>query len=186
MNTKFFPQDPIPYLNEETQVYKGSRFTVHRPLLKTKEGQERPYEIVKHPGAVVILPFLTDEVILMIENKRPAVNKTLLELPAGTLEKGEDPSVTANRELIEESGYQATHMTPLLQFYATPGFTNEMMWGFSAKELNFVGQDLDENEEINVIEIPFTEALEKVKKGQICDAKSMVMLLYAALNHVGR
>jgi ADP-ribose pyrophosphatase len=181
MASPFFSPPPIPYLNDDTLVYRGRRITVHSPLIRNKNGREIGYDIVKHPGAVVILPFVSKNEILMIDNHRPAVNQTLLELPAGTLEAGEAPIATAQRELVEETGYQAESMTPLLQFYSTPGFTNELLWGFKAEGLNFQGQQLDEGEEIKVVQISLREAVAMAKAGRIIDAKSLVILFYACL-----
>ncbi|MCE5319238.1 MAG: NUDIX hydrolase, partial [Parachlamydia sp.] len=103
---------------EADTVYHGDRFDV----VSLPIGNNKRRDVILHPGAVVILPILDHEHILLIRNQRFAVGKELWELPAGTLEKGEAPLETAKRELIEETGYEAAEMEPLTQFYTSPGF----------------------------------------------------------------
>jgi ADP-ribose pyrophosphatase len=103
-----------------------------------------------HPGAVVVLPLLDADTIVMIRNFRPSVGATLLELPAGTLEADEPAEACAGRELIEETGYRAGRIEPLVDFYTSPGVLSERMFAFVARELSHVGQQLDEGEEIEV------------------------------------
>ncbi len=135
-------------------------------------------ELVVHPGAVVILPCIEDRVLL-IRNYRFAVKKTLWELPAGTLESGESPETCAARELIEETGYQADQIKPLLHFYTTPGFCDEILYAYEASGLTFVGQNLDEGEQIEVVPTPFAKAVEMIFSGEIVDAKTISVLLYS-------
>src|ERR1700729_2903777 len=112
-------------LIEKQIVFKGKKvqLEIHR-LLNEETEREFRREICVHPGAVVILPFLADKVLL-IRNYRYAAQGTLIELPAGTLEKGEDPMNCAGRELLEETGYLATRISPLLTFYTSPGILGE-------------------------------------------------------------
>jgi ADP-ribose pyrophosphatase len=140
-------------------------------------------EVVSHPGAVVILPLLDPETVVLIRNERYVVQKTLWELPAGTLEPKEEPLVCAKRELIEETGYKAKQMTPLLTFYSTPGFCNEVLHSYLAEDLEFVGQDLDETEKIETVPMKLSEAYKMIREGIICDAKTICTLLYL---HLGR
>ena len=135
-------------------------------------------EVIAHPGAVVILPLLDPERIVMIRNVRKAVQRTLLELPAGTLEPNEDPLLCAHRELIEETGYRATTIQPLMQFFPSPGICNEILFAYVAQGLEYVGQALDETEEIEVVTFSFPEVLEMIRQGDICDAKTLCTLFY--------
>ena len=152
-------------------IFKGKRIS-----LIIDQGKE----IVLHPGAVVILPIIDKDVIL-IQNRRPAVDALLWELPAGTLEKEETPLSCAYRELEEETGYQARQMTPLFESYSTPGFTNEKLYFFLATGLSFVGQNLDAGEEIYVKKIGLQDALLMVFDNTICDLKTQTALLFYKL-----
>lgn len=139
--------------------------------------QDGKKEFVVHPGAVVILPLLSDNVIL-IKNERFVVDEILWELPAGTLEPNESPISTAYREIIEEIGYEAKEMAPLFDFYSTPGFSNEKLYAFVAKDLTHVGQNLDPDEKISVEILPWEKILQMIKEGIIHDGKTIATLLY--------
>ncbi len=164
-------------LKKIKRVFRGKRFDVGVIDVKGKHGDLISREMVIHPGAVVILPIIDKESIIMIKNERFAVGKTLWELPAGTLEPGEPPEETAKRELIEETGYQCAILNPLLNFYTTPGFCNEMMYSYVASELSFVGQALEESEKIETVKVKWKEALDMISKGDICDGKTITTLL---------
>lgn len=172
MHEKEFPIKPyVP--SGATQVFKGSRFQVY--TLK-HEGHTR--EMINHPGAVVILPILDAEHIILIRNDRFAVGEALWELPAGTLEEGEHPSETASRELREETGYISQHITPLTSFYSSPGICNERMFTYYATDLLEGKQDLDETERISVVPFKWDDVMKMLKDGQLRDAKSIAALLY--------
>lgn len=160
------------------KVFNGVRFNVHSFTVPGKQGKPVQKDVIVHPGAVVVLPILSDNNIVMIRNQRFAVGKELWELPAGTLEPAEPPLETAKRELIEETGYQADKVDHLITFYPSPGICNEIMYAYVAKGLEFVGQHLDETEEITVEIISWDKALAMVRDGIICDAKSMMTILY--------
>lgn len=154
-------------------------------LLSTKrfdvcsiEGENAKRAVVIHPGAAAILPFIDAEKILLIRNVRESVCDTLWEVPAGTLENLEPPIECAQRELIEETGYEAGKIAPLTQFFVSPGYCNEMLYVFVAHDLKWVGQNLNETEEIEVVPTPFKTALEMIEKGTIVDAKTICALLF--------
>lgn len=168
-----------PYLNPSNRIYEGKRISLYTPEFISKTGKTYRHEIVSHPGAVVILPFLDENTILLIKTYRVSVNEEIYELPAGTLEKDEPILTTAHRELLEETGYRAKSMEKVLDFYSTPGFTNEILHAFIAKDLTFAGQQLEDSEQIEVFPTPFSKALEMVRSGQIKDAKSILLLLYS-------
>ena len=157
--------------------FKGKRIQVYT-IEENHNDQVVKRELVSHPGAVVILPFLDEKTILLIENKRYSVQRKLIELPAGTLEPGEPPLETAYRELEEETGYKAKILSPLLEFFPSPGYCNEILYSFVAKDLTHFGQHLDETENITVLPTLLTEALGMVREGIICDAKTICTLLY--------
>lgn len=159
-------------------LLKGKRVDVLTVEAEHPKGGVIRREVVSHPGAVVILPLLDRETVIMIQNVRYVVQETLWELPAGTLENEEDPAFCAARELIEETGYEAKTITPLLSFFSTPGFCNEKLFVYVAEGLRFVGQNLDETETITASAIPLKEALKMIHEGSICDAKTIASLLY--------
>lgn len=161
------------HLKNATRVYKGQRIDVCQLSVN---GSNK--EAVIHPGASVILPIKSDGSVVFIRNYRFAVGETLLELPAGTIDPGEKPLQTAIRELEEETGYLAGNIAPLTQFYPSPGFCCETLYSYVATDLTFVGQKLDENEEITVEEFSWTDVRHFIRTGIIKDAKSLITLLF--------
>lgn len=135
-------------------------------------------ELVTHPGAVVILPLLDAHTVVLIKNERFAVQDTLWELPAGTLESSEHPESCARRELLEETGFSAKTMTKLMEFFSTPGFCNEKMFVFLASDLTKYQQKLDDTEKIEVAPISLKTSLEMIHDGHIRDAKTIAALLF--------
>ncbi len=148
--------------------------SVHRP-----DGSLLEREIVRHPGAVVVVPVTDDGRIVLIRNFRISLSEKIYECCAGTLEPGEDPAVCAGRELIEETGYRAATIEPLGWFYTTPGMTDERMHAFIAKGLTHVGQDLEDDESIEVETFPADKVFEMIDRGELRDGKSMTALLVA-------
>lgn len=163
-------------LNSAQCVFRGSRFSVYSGVLAENESIKK--DIVIHPGAVTILPILDESHVVLIRNERFAVSERLWELPAGTIEPDEKPIDTAKRELIEEIGYQTSHITPLCEFYTTPGFCNERMYTFVAEKLHFVGQKLEETEKITTEILSWKDVLQMVKNGTIKDGKTIATILY--------
>ncbi len=159
-------------------LLKCRKFEVVRQPVRTADGQEHWHEIIHHPGAVVILPILTDGRCVMIRNFRPAVGRELWELPAGTLDvPGEQPEAAARRELEEETGYRAGRLTPLCMFYSSPGILDELLRAFVATELTETMQNLEPTEQIRVEPVDFAEALVMIRRGRIVDGKTIVTLL---------
>lgn len=165
-------------LQDSPRVLQGVRFDVHRYAVPGRGGQTVQRDVIAHPGAVAILPLLDERTAVLIRNQRPTIDQTLWEIPAGTLEAGEDPAACAARELAEEAGYEAREILPLCRFYTTPGFCTEHMHAFVARGLRHVGQDLDDNERIEPHPVPLDEALEMIRDGRIADGKTMAMILY--------
>src|SRR5688500_1418195 len=154
------------------------KFTVVRETVSTPGGKDKTREIVRHPGACVIVPLLADGRVCLIRNFRIAVGETLIELPAGTLEPPELPAKTAERELIEETGYRAAKIELLHAFYASPGFLDEKMHLYLATGLTAGQSAREEGEEIENLLVPFEQAVEMVFRGEIQDAKTIVGLLW--------
>lgn len=151
-------------------------FTVEHKVFETPERRRVERDVVVHPGAVVILPILDRERIIMIRNYRYAIGRELWELPAGTIEAGEEPLETARRELVEETGYRAGRMTPLAPFYTSPGILTERMHTFVANELTAVGQRLEGGERIVVEIVTMEDARRRLLDGDFCDGKTIAVL----------
>ncbi|MBS0191278.1 MAG: NUDIX hydrolase [Phycisphaerales bacterium] len=165
-----------------TTLRKGRKFDFEVLRVRAASGKELECDIVRHGGSAVILPVLDrpeGPAIVFVRNYRYSIARTLLEIPAGTLEKGEDPGVCAGRELIEETGYRAARIEPLAEFLPTPGMTNERMHLFLATGLSFVGQDLEEDESIQVELVPVPEAISMATGGRLEDGKSILALCLA-------
>lgn len=154
-----------------------SRFSVQRVTQRLLDGNLHQREVVKHPGAVVVLPVLDDGRICLIRNYRVAVDQELLELPAGTLEPEIPPITQAQRELAEETGFRCTSIAPLCEFYMSPGILDEHMYAFVARGLSLGEAARETGEEMeNALYSP--DALrELIRQNQIRDAKTLAVLL---------
>lgn len=163
-------------------LHRGRKFDFERVTLRDGE-REIAREVVRHPGAVCVLPLLAEGAsvrVVFVRNERFTVGRRLLELPAGTMEAGEAPTACAGRELIEETGYRAERLEALASFYTTPGMTDERMHAFVASGLSHVGQRLEEDERMTVELVGVAEALEMAAGGAIEDGKTALTLLLAA------
>jgi ADP-ribose pyrophosphatase len=160
------------------RVVVGRRVRVEERRVPRRDGQVELREMVVHPGSVVLLPLLDDGRLVMIRNRRFAVERTLLELCAGTLEPGEDVALCAARELEEETGYRARQLTELLSFFPSPGISNERMHVFVARGLSVSAQQLDQSEQIEVEPLPLSDVLARIRAHEIEDAKTIAAVLY--------
>ncbi|MGI9428878.1 MAG: NUDIX hydrolase [Bythopirellula sp.] len=172
--------------SEPKTVLVTAKFSVLEHQLTTPDdAAPRAYHTVDHPGAVAIIPMVDDEQVCLIRNNRLAVSKTLVELPAGTLEPAEAPQRTAERELKEETGYQAAHWHELNGFFMSPGILNERMHLFVARDLTPGSPAREAGEEIDNLVVPWNEAVAMALRGEIEDAKSLVgILLYDRLREL--
>jgi len=143
-------------------------------------GREVELDIIRHPGAACIVPFLGDDEVLLIRQFRHAAGGEILELPAGTLEPGEDPATCAARELEEETGQRAGRLEALASIFTTPGFTDEVIHLYAAHDLEARAQDLDDDELIELLPMSLGDALDLVWSGRLRDAKSSLGLIHAA------
>ena len=165
-------------LNSEI-VYPGRAFTIRRDTLRLPDGHETRFDIVEHPGSVVILPIDDQGNLLFVRQYRHAAGLDLLELPAGTLDKGEAPNACASREVREETGMAAEKMEHLGGFYLAPGYATEYMHVYLATGLHSDPLEADADEFLTVEVIPLGQALEMASHGQIPDAKSLAAILLA-------
>jgi len=159
-------------------IFSGRIFKVVKKFITNPNGKKVERHVVVHPGAVVILPILSDGRIVLIRQHRVAVDESLIELPAGTMETGEEPIATARRELMEETGYRASKLIPVLRFYTSPGFVKEEMRLFYATELIAGPTAMDEDEKIETLLVSLPQALKMIQLGEIRDAKTIVGLLW--------
>jgi ADP-ribose pyrophosphatase len=158
-------------------AYKGKKIEVREDHLADADGKEYQREIVTHPGAVCVVARPTPDEVLLIRQYRHAAGQVLIEIPAGTLNAGEDPLACAFRELEEETGYRANKMIERARFFTTPGFTTEFMYLYEASELVKTQTNFDDDEVIEIDLVPRHEALRMIDDGRIQDAKSILGLL---------
>jgi ADP-ribose pyrophosphatase len=165
-------------LIEKQVIFEGRKARLELHHLRDDETERRTTrEVVVHGGAVVILALTDADEVILIRNKRYAVGQTLVELPAGTLEKNEIPMNCAGRELLEETGYLAGRLKPLGNFFTSPGILSEKMYAFAAYDLEKKQAALEEGEEIELMPVKFDQAIEMIKDGQILDGKTIATLL---------
>ncbi len=146
-------------------------------------GKTSTREIIKHPGAVAVIPLTSDGKIIMVEQYRKALERTLIEIPAGKLEQGEEPVDTAIRELEEETGYACKSLTHLISFYTSPGFADEIVHLYVAEGLTqkIDKLELDEDEFVEMLELSLDEAVQLIQENRIYDAKTAYAVQYLQL-----
>jgi ADP-ribose pyrophosphatase len=166
-----------PKVISQTIAYKGKKIEVREDRIVHDNGKQHVVELVVHPGAVCIVARPSPNEVLLIRQYRHATGKELLEIPAGTLNRGENPRDCAFRELEEETGYRAGKMIERARFYTTPGFTTEFMHLYEASGLVKTQTNFDEDEAIELDIVPNMQALQMIDNGRIEDAKSILGLL---------
>jgi len=155
----------LPEILRSKTIYKGKVFDVLHDDIR--EGDvEYQREIVAHHGSAVIVPFFADKTVALVRQYRHAAGKYLLEIPAGSLNEGEDPMEGAARELEEEIGVSAAKIEKLSEFYVSPGFLTEKMHLFLATELTVTQQNLEEDELLSIERITFADAYLKIESGE--------------------
>lgn len=159
--------------------YKGRIFDVRLDTIR--EGDvEYTREVVEHRGSAVIVPVFEDGTVALVRQYRHAAGKYMLEIPAGSLENGEDPLTGAIRELEEEIGVTAENVELISQFYVSPGFLSEKMFVYIATGLTKTAQNLEIDELIEIERLTFDQAFEMIRTGQIEDAKTIIGITTAA------
>jgi ADP-ribose pyrophosphatase len=159
--------------------YQGRAFTVVQDKVLLPDHQTAFLDIVKHNGAVTIMPVDIDGNVLFVRQYRHPTRQILLELPAGTLEPGESPYDCAAREIREEIGMSAKHITKIGEFFMVPGYSTEYMYAYLATELISDPLQGDDDEFIEVEKIPLKQVYPMVRDGKIIDAKTLTLLFLA-------
>jgi ADP-ribose pyrophosphatase len=160
----------------KTTLRKGSKFDIAIHTLEASSGERFEREFIDHPGAVVLVPLLEDGRVVLIRNYRHAVDRFLLEVPAGTAKIGEPFDVTAHRELEEETGYRAATIERILDFYPCPGASGERMVVYRCTGLTAGPPKREIDEEMEVEIVPFEDALAMIDEGRIVDGKTIISL----------
>ncbi len=160
-------------------IFQGKLLHVTRDEVRLPNGKTSIREGILHPGAVVVIPFLRDDILIMERQYRYYPNQVFYELPAGKTDPGEDYLTTGKRELLEETGYEAANWTFISHLYPAIGYADEKMAIYAAHDLVMKGIDRDQDEFLEIIEIPLKGAMDMLRRGKITDAKTMVGLFWA-------
>lgn len=158
---------------KEEQRYEGSFLKVSDVEVKLPDGKLASRDVIRHPGASAILPLTDDGKVILVKQFRTALNRVLIEVPAGKLEKGEEPLICAQRELEEETGYKANEFKYLGKICTVPGFCDEIIHLYLATGIVKGIKGGDEDEFTEIIKVTVDEMKEMVKKGDIIDTKSI-------------
>ncbi len=161
----------------ERVIHKGKLITLRKEKVDLNNGGHTYFDIVKHPGGAVILAINKNNEVCLLKQWRHAIQKTIWELPAGCLEVDEPPLQTAKRELEEEAGVSARDWRELGKIYPSPGFSDEVLYLFEAKDISKGTLKLDATEKLEAHWLPVDEVLAMAKNGEIIDAKSLACLL---------
>ncbi len=171
---------------ESEQIYKGKVVQLRVDTVSSLDGGTKIREIVVHPGAAAIVASINkgedeseEEEMLLVEQYRKAIERKTLEIPAGTLEEGESPDECARRELIEETGFQASKLDKMIELYPSPGFSSEIIHIFKASELKKVSED---EAELSIRFVRLSELLTRIRNGEIKDGKTVIGVLLYLLN----
>ncbi len=179
--SRILKREPMAHeLIKRDYIYRGKILDLSKNRFMSEGKGEVEIEIVHHNGGVGVLPVFADKTVALVRQWRYALNRYSLEIAAGRIEQGQTPEQSALRELEEEVGFRARNLTKLCEFYVAPGYCEERLYVYLATELEESAQSLDDDEEIEVIRLPFTKALDLVRSREIDDAKSIITILCAA------
>ena len=163
---------------KETEIYAGHYLNLMNVQVELPNGKLSNRDIIKHPGACAIIPFISENEIILVEQFRKPLERTLLEIPAGKLNKNESPITCAHRELEEETGYKAKDMIYLGKIATAPGFCDEIIHLFKATNLYDGTKSCDEDEFTDIKRFTLDEMKLMIKKGEIIDTKTISILSY--------
>lgn len=162
---------------QSERIHQGKVFSLMKETVILENGIKADMEIIRHPGASAIVPFLDEKTIILIRQYRHAVGRSILEIPAGTLNKNETPIMCARRELTEETGYSSDVWHKLGEIIPVPGYSNEHIHLYAATNLTTSTQSLDTDEVIKIHPFKMKDALAMINAGEIQDGKTICGLL---------
>lgn len=165
------------------EIFNGKLISVHVDEVELPDGNTSTREVVKHPGAVAVIPMTEEGKIVMVKQFRKPLERTLVEIPAGKIELNEAPEVTAIRELEEETAYTTERLTYVTSFYTSPGFADEIIHLYFTDELVALQENVagDDDEFIEIVELTLEEAEQYIKEKKIYDAKTAYAIMYVKL-----
>ncbi len=161
------------------EIFSGKIVKLRVDTVSLPDGRQSTREVVEHAGAVAVVALDNDYNIILVRQYRKPVESLLIEIPAGTMEKHEEPLLCAQRELQEETGYSAQYWEKILSYYSAPGFTNEQLHLYLATGLSGGETNMDVDEFVETICMPLQEAYRLIMAGQIVDGKSIIGIQYA-------
>ena len=161
-----------------TQIFSGKLIDLYLDNVRLPNGKKSTREWIAHPGAVCIVPLLDNGDILLIRQFRYGPREEFIEIPAGKIDKNEDPLKCGLRELEEETGYKSNKLTFLTNIHPAIGFSNEKMWMYLAEELELSKKKLDEDEFLELLPTPLNQAIEWVFSGKITDVKTIIGIMW--------
>lgn len=174
---------------ETRREFAGNLLKLRVDTVKLPDGRVSQREIVEHPGAVAIVPVTSDNEVLLVRQWRHPIRQVTLEIPAGCLEAGEEPERTAQRELVEETGYFPGALEKLTSLYLSVGYSDEIIHIFLARNLQKTGEhdipgansdwQADDDENLQTVRMPLEEAIQKARSGEMVDSKTVAGLLLA-------
>jgi ADP-ribose diphosphatase len=170
--------DPFQLLDRR-RPFTGRVVDLRVDRIRLANGHETELEVIQHPGAAAVVAIDPEGQVLLVRQYRYATGEWLLEVPAGKLDGGEEPEACAARELVEETGHAAAGLVSLGWIWTTPGFTNEKIWLYLARELIAAEQALEPDELLEVERLPLAAAVQQAATGEIRDSKSAIALLRA-------
>jgi len=161
------------------RMYTGNIINVEKITVLLPNGKEATRDVVRHPGAAVVVPIKDNGNILLVKQYRKPCDMVSLEIPAGKLDKGEEPAACAERELAEETGYQAKNLHKIMTIHSTPGFSDEVLHMYAATGLTKYEANPDEDEFITCGEYSVADCINMVNNGEITDAKTIIGVFLA-------
>lgn len=167
-----------------TEIFQGKIIRVTLDDVLLPNGKKNRRELVKHPGAAAILALTSEGKIVMVRQFRKPLERTLVEIPAGKLEEGEQPEESIVRELEEETGYRAEKVEYVTSFYTSPGFADEIIHLYFCQSLHRGTVQTDDDEFVECLEVTFEEAEAMIQKREIYDAKTLIALQYLKLKRL--